>query len=216
LLHDLVASDVERVATTLGPSRLPSSTFHARGNMNRKSIFSVLAVSGLSLVPESSSAFATTPDPCLAPAANSTINVTAAGQQSEVTSPDAAYSITACGGYVVDVKGVDASPSATGAIATVTSNKQACELSADHVRYYKKAAGAATFTEIAQGFHKGNWIPPGGLFANTCQMNTIGTVVPTFVTGIKGDTIRVVVRATENASPVKVKIGGKVAIPPPG
>jgi hypothetical protein len=185
--------------------------------MKIRALLVVVAVSGLFFVPGSSSASSTTPDPCTAAAANSTINITTATQKSDVVSPDGSYATTACGGYIVDVKGVDFNPSATGAVATLATNKQACELSADAVRYFKKAAGAANFTELGSGFTKGVWHDGGtGFMANTCQMVYAGPARPPFVTALKGDTIRVVVRATEYVMPAKVKISGSPSFPGPG
>jgi hypothetical protein len=180
--------------------------------MKTRGLLVAAATVGLSLLPgKSSDAFNPIGNACLG-AANATITVTATSQPQEATSPDASYSISSCGGYVVDVVGSGAPPSGSGGLATVPGNKQSCDQSLAHVALYKKAAGAAGFVEVSQSYQAGNWIPPGQFMGNTCQ---IGGATPAFANGASGDTIRVVIRAVTNASPVKVKVGGRVVPPAP-
>jgi hypothetical protein len=149
-------------------------------------------------------------NPCLTQAADATITVGNASAQS--VSANTSYANTACRGYVVDVKasGLPSGSQLTvdGASATMPTSQAQCEIANEHVEFYRKAAGASDFTVAGGGFRRGVWTGGTGLFANTCTMSAMSGFQNRTMTGVNGDTWRVVVRAVDDATPANAKVTG--------
>ena len=153
-----------------------------------------------------------------APAATLTIASNSDGTK-ESTSPDGSYTAGACHGYVVEVKvsGLNAGYGlqTNGGLANPPASEFACGMAQDHVAFYRKAAGATTFTAVGGGFRKGSWVAPGQL-GSGCNMNPVPTnwVQNRNQTWANGDTWRVVVRGVTSAEPAKVKVTANPYKPP--
>lgn len=147
-------------------------------------------------------------NPCLTATANQTITI---GPDGAVTS-DISYAESACRGYIVDVK-IQSIPAGydfrtDGGIATVPSNLMGCELATENVAYFRKPAGATSFTAAGGGYRRGSWTGnTGQLGANTCNMAKMSGFVDRSGGAAAGDTWRVVVRATHAAEVAPVKVG---------
>jgi hypothetical protein len=174
-----------------------------------------LGALGLSLCfANSSEAMNPIPDACATATANATLTVNGSNVQS--TSPDISYVNSACRGYIVDVKFASLPGNSAftlgGGLATNPGGQLGCELANEHVGFYKKAAGAATFTPSGGEYRKGYWT--GNNFpVNTCSIRAVGAAMQTPAIKV-GDTWRVVVRGVEAAEPARVQVtGGVIGIP---
>ena len=172
---------------------------------------------------------------CPAATAASTLTL-AAGQASVESQSPVNYGTDTCNRYVVDINVASNSTPGPGytnqftifgvessdnGISTGVSQQECASFHVD-VAYYKKANGAAAFTQIGTARFNGSWVganvPPPGFGANSCHLTpAANNNVPAAMTRPSAgtDVYRVAVRAYTSSSLRRVKAGANRVQNPP-